>query len=175
MLKLENLKYSEKLTKLDKLKKLGWLKNSRRLVKLKNSRGREKVASSPHLHQQRRTRYGGRTAHQREPPEVDMNTYLWEVTRAKFLNSDGSSGNHHCWQCNNLSTTHISDGMKPIVRGFLSDFEASARRGCEICLLLLHSSCAEYAVYIGRPTTGPTLPLLSSSLLLLLIITNAIT
>lgn len=53
------------------------------------------------------------------------------------VNSDGATGNHHCWQCNNLSTTHISNGMKPIVRGFLSDFEASARRGCEICLLLL--------------------------------------
>lgn len=53
------------------------------------------------------------------------------------VNSDGPSENHHCWQCNNLSTTHISDGMKPIVRGFLCDFEASARRGCEICLLLL--------------------------------------
>ena len=51
----------------------------------------------------------------------------------------GSSGNHHCRQCNNLSTAHISDGMKPIVRGFLSDFETSARSGCEICLLLLTS------------------------------------
>lgn len=33
MLKLENLKHSEKLMKLDKLKKPGWLKNSRWLVK----------------------------------------------------------------------------------------------------------------------------------------------
>jgi hypothetical protein len=35
MLTLENLKHSEKLMKLDKLKKLGWVKNSRRLVRLK--------------------------------------------------------------------------------------------------------------------------------------------
>ena len=53
------------------------------------------------------------------------------------VNSYGPTENHHCRQCNNLSTTHISDGMKPIVRGFLSDFEASAYHGCEICRLLL--------------------------------------
>jgi hypothetical protein len=51
--------------------------------------------------------------------------------------SNGPSGNDFCKQCNNLSTTHVLAGMQPIVRGFLSDFEASARNGCKICLLLL--------------------------------------
>lgn len=55
------------------------------------------------------------------------------------VTSHGPSGNSHCWKCNNLSTAHISDGMTPIVRGFLSDFEASARDGCKICQLLLTS------------------------------------
>lgn len=57
--------------------------------------------------------------------------------REEDVTSQGPSAIGYCSQCNNLSTTHISDNITPIVRGFLSEFEASTRSGCEICRLLL--------------------------------------
>ena len=53
------------------------------------------------------------------------------------LTSHGPVSDQHCPVCNDLDTAHIPDGMAPIVRGFLSDFEEAARRGCQICRLLL--------------------------------------
>ena len=60
-----------------------------------------------------------------------LNTFIYcsQINQISGLNSEAGeqditshrpSGDHHCWQCNNLSTAHISDGMKPIVRGFLA-------------------------------------------------------
>lgn len=51
-----------------------------------------------------------------------------------------------CGQCNNLSTAHVPEGMQPVTKGFLSDFEASASLGCRICQLILAAV---------SPYTGP--------------------
>jgi hypothetical protein len=44
-----------------------------------------------------------------------------------------------CGTCHGLSTTKVPEGYNPMIRGFLTTFEASAAEGCEICSLILEA------------------------------------
>lgn len=53
------------------------------------------------------------------------------------VNANGPTATGNCAHCNNLSAAHMPKDKTPVVRGFLSDFEAGARQGCEVCSLIL--------------------------------------
>jgi hypothetical protein len=66
-----------------------------------------------------------------------MNSDYREQDVSSFGGRGLPSAEGFCALCNNLSTAHVNPGMQPIVRGFLSDFEAAAGKGCKICQLVL--------------------------------------